>query len=447
MVTGDHPDVAESVGGALGVDRILSERAPDEKVEAVEIERGEGGVIIMVGDGLNDAPALAAADVGVAMGARGATASSEAADVVLVVDRLDRLADAITIAKRSRRIAVQSVVMGMGLAFGFMFFGAFGIIGPIGGAIVQEFIDVASILNALRALGGGRGAAKPHPATDVAERFRAEHLEFRPELQRIRSVADRLGTMSLEETRAELEAVRWFIVERLPQHEEEEESAVYPIVAELMGGEDPMASMARAHIEIDHLARVYRSLLDELPPDGPDPEDIMDLRRVLYGLHAILRLHFAQEEEAYAWLVVRRGAGRGPVATGSVAAGSVRRSSVRSACRPADPTGTRGTTLRLPRAPRPTRARRAARRSAPRARGPRRPRSIGPARSPGGRARRSRPGPRAGRPARRPRRPRPPRRRGARPAPRSARHRACASRCSSAGCRRCARPSRDRRGS
>jgi heavy metal translocating P-type ATPase len=302
MVTGDHPDVAESVGGALGVDRILSERAPDEKVEAVEIERGEGGVIIMVGDGLNDAPALAAADVGVAMGARGATASSEAADVVLVVDRLDRLTDAITIAKRSRRIAVQSVVMGMGLAFGFMSFAALGIIGPIGGAIVQEFIDVASILNALRALGGGRGAAKPHPATDVAERFRAEHLEFRPELQRIRSVADRLGTMSVEETRTELEAVRWFIVERLPQHEEEEESAVYPIVAKLMGGEDPMASMARAHIEIDHLARVFRTLLDELPPTGPDPEDIMDLRRVLYGLHAILRLHFAQEEEAYAWL-------------------------------------------------------------------------------------------------------------------------------------------------
>ncbi len=302
MVTGDHPDVAESVGAALGVDRILSERAPGEKVEAVEIERGEGGVIIMVGDGLNDAPALAAADVGVAMGARGATASSEAADVVLVVDRLDRLVDAITIAKRSRTIAVQSVVMGMGLAFVFMFFGAFGIIGPIGGAIVQEFIDVASILNALRALGGGRRGAKRHPATDVAERFRAEHREFGPELQRIRSAADRLGTMTPEETRTQLEAVRWFIVERLPQHETEEEAAVYPIVAKLMGGEDPMASMARAHIEIDHLARVFQTLLDELAPEGPDPDDLMDLRRVLYGLHAILRLHFAQEEEAYAWL-------------------------------------------------------------------------------------------------------------------------------------------------
>jgi len=302
MVTGDHPDVAESVGAALGVDRILSERAPAEKVEAIQAERDDGSVVIMVGDGLNDAPALATADVGVAMGARGATASSEAADVVLIVDRLDRLVDAITIARRSRRIAVQSVLMGMGLAFGFMFFGAFGIFGPVAGAVIQELIDVASILNALRALTSGQRGGPVRPATDVAERFRSEHVEFAPELQRIRAVADRLGTLPAEEMRAQLDAVRWFIVERLPQHEEEEEAAVYPVVARMMGGEDPMASMARAHIEIDHLARVYQSLLEDLPAEGPAPEDLMDLRRVLYGLHAILRLHFAQEEEAYAWL-------------------------------------------------------------------------------------------------------------------------------------------------
>ena len=77
---------------------------------------------------------------------------------------------------------------------------------------------------------------------------------------------------------------------------------MYPVVAELMGGEDPMGSMARAHLEISHLGRVFEQLLADLPEDGPRAEDLMDLRRVLYGLHAILRLHFAQEEEAYSWL-------------------------------------------------------------------------------------------------------------------------------------------------
>jgi len=301
MVTGDHPDVAESVGAALGVDRILSERTPEEKVEAVRGER-EHGVVVMVGDGLNDAPALAAADVGVAMGARGATASSEAADVVLVVDRLDRLVEAMSISRRSSRIATESVLGGMGLAFAFMFGGALGWFGPVAGALIQEAIDVLSILNSLRAIGDGGRPGPSGPATDVADRFRREHREFAPELQRIRSVADRLEDLPPDQAAAELDAVRVFIAERLPQHEEEEEEAVYPVVAELMGGEDPMSSMARAHVEIAHLGRMYQQLLDDLPPDGPTPDDLMDLRRVLYGLHAILRLHFAQEEEAYAWL-------------------------------------------------------------------------------------------------------------------------------------------------
>lgn len=301
MITGDHPDVAESVGAALGVDRVLSERDPSEKVESVHIEREEG-VTIFVGDGLNDAPALAAADVGVAMGARGATASSEAADVVLVVDRLDRIADAIAIARRSRRIADQSVFIGMGLAFGGMFLGAFGLLVPVAGAVVQELIDVFAILNALRALRGDAAQRRPSPGSDVGERFLAEHKEFYPEIQRIRTAADRLGQMTPEETRQELEAVRLFILERLPEHEKEEEAIVYPVVAEAMGGEDPLSSMHRAHLEISHLGRIYQQLIGDLPEDGPSPDDLMDLRRLLYGLYAILRLHFAQEEEAYAWL-------------------------------------------------------------------------------------------------------------------------------------------------
>jgi heavy metal translocating P-type ATPase len=302
MVTGDHPDVAESVGISIGVDRILSERDPTDKVDAVKAE-GDGGVTVMVGDGVNDAPALAAADVGVAMGARGATASSEAADVVLVVDRLDRLAEAIRVAKRSRGIAVQSVLIGMGLSFGGMILGAIGLLPVVGGALFQEAIDVAVILNALRALSGGRAARqRAGLGSNVGDRFRDEHREFVPWLTRIRTVADRLESYSPVEARDELQQIRWFLTERLPQHEEEEEAAVYPVVSRLMGGEDPMGTMTRAHLEIDHLSRVFVHLVDDVPPEGPAVEDLVDLRRVLYGLHAILRLHFAQEEEAYSWL-------------------------------------------------------------------------------------------------------------------------------------------------
>ncbi|HLB39691.1 MAG TPA: hemerythrin domain-containing protein, partial [Actinomycetota bacterium] len=148
----------------------------------------------------------------------------------------------------------------------------------------------------------GAKAPTAGPGTHVAERFLKEHREFAPELQRIRSVADRMDALPPEELRTELEAVRVFLCDRLPLHEEEEEAAVYPVVASLLGGEDPMSSMARAHVEISHLVRVYQQLLSEMLPEGPDSDDLVDLRRVLYGLHAILRLHFAQEDEAYAWL-------------------------------------------------------------------------------------------------------------------------------------------------
>jgi len=153
MLTGDHAGVAERVSAALGLDRTLAQLSPAGKIEAVRLARREG-TTVMVGDGINDAPALAAADVGVAMGARGATASSEAADVVMIVDRLDRLADAISIARRARAIAVQSVMVGMGLSMGAMIAAFGGLLPPVAGALVQECIDLAVILNALRALGG-----------------------------------------------------------------------------------------------------------------------------------------------------------------------------------------------------------------------------------------------------------------------------------------------------
>jgi P-type E1-E2 ATPase len=159
LASGDRTATVEAVGRELGIDLMLSELTPQDKVDAVVAERGRGSVM-MVGDGVNDAPALAAADVGVAMGARGAAASSEAAGVVLLVDELDRLADAMSIARRTRTIALQSVLVGLGLSFAGMGAAALGYLPPVQGALFQEAIDVAVILNALRALSPGRGGAR-----------------------------------------------------------------------------------------------------------------------------------------------------------------------------------------------------------------------------------------------------------------------------------------------
>ncbi|SDZ95929.1 heavy metal translocating P-type ATPase [Rubrimonas cliftonensis] len=156
LATGDRRDVAEAVAGGLGLDAIRADLTPDEKVLVVLSERKHGPVM-MVGDGVNDAPALAAADVGMAMGARGAAASAETADVVLLVDDVARALPAVLIARRSRAIALQSVFVGVGLSILGMVAAAFGLITPVQGALLQELIDVAAILNALRALGGGDG--------------------------------------------------------------------------------------------------------------------------------------------------------------------------------------------------------------------------------------------------------------------------------------------------
>ena len=151
LATGDRAAVAERVTSGLGFDALRTELTPDQKVLIVLSER-KNGPVMMVGDGVNDAPALAAADVGVAMGARGAAASAEAADVVLLIDRIDRLGTGMEIAKAARRIAVESVVAGIGLSILGMVAAAFGYLTPVEGAVLQEAIDVAVILNALRAL-------------------------------------------------------------------------------------------------------------------------------------------------------------------------------------------------------------------------------------------------------------------------------------------------------
>jgi len=156
LLTGDQREPAEAVGREAGVDEVLCEQTPAAKMAAVLAARATG-VVAMVGDGINDAPALATADVGIAMGARGATASSQAADVVIVPDRLDCLIDACLIARRSRRIALQSIGVGMALSILGMLLASVGWLTPVAGAVAQEAIDLVVILNALRALGAPHG--------------------------------------------------------------------------------------------------------------------------------------------------------------------------------------------------------------------------------------------------------------------------------------------------
>jgi heavy metal translocating P-type ATPase len=301
MVTGDHHSVAELVGAAIGLDGVLADRAPADKVDAVLAERElADGPLVMVGDGINDAPALAVADVGVAMGARGATASSEAADLVITVDRLDRLAEAVRIARHSRRIALQSVVAGMGMSLVAMLLAAFGFLPVVAGALLQEAIDVAVILNALRALRGGvERPVRIAGWEETRSKLTAEHRELASGIAGLRATADRLDSLPSNEALAELHSIRSFLTETLVPHEIDEDRAVYPTLAAALGSDDATAALHRTHTEIFHLIRLYDRLVAELSTEGPTADDRTDLRRALYGLDAILRLHMAQEEELY----------------------------------------------------------------------------------------------------------------------------------------------------
>lgn len=157
MLTGDAQATADHIAAELGIERVRAECLPADKVH--EVAAIAERPVIMVGDGVNDAPVLAAADVGIAMGARGATAASESADAVILVDDISRTAKAVAIGRDTVRIALQSIWLGIIVSVGLMLVAAFGFIPATAGALLQEFVDLAAILAALRAIGGRRDAA------------------------------------------------------------------------------------------------------------------------------------------------------------------------------------------------------------------------------------------------------------------------------------------------
>lgn len=152
MLTGDARPTAESIARQVGIDDVRAELLPPEKVRlAAELSPRP---VLMVGDGVNDAPVLAASDVGVAMGAKGATAAGDAAGVVLLVDSLAKVVDAVSIGRHTLRVALTAIWIGIGLSVGLMLVAMTGVIPAVAGALVQELVDLATILYALRALGG-----------------------------------------------------------------------------------------------------------------------------------------------------------------------------------------------------------------------------------------------------------------------------------------------------
>jgi heavy metal translocating P-type ATPase len=295
LVTGDRADIAESVGRIVGTDAVYADRDPAEKLAIVKDEQATAPTI-MVGDGINDAPALAAASVGVALAARGATASASAADVVLTSDRVDGLADAILIARRSRRIARRAAMTGMSLSAAAMALAAAGLLTPTFGAILQEGIDVAAIFMALTVLLPGRTHTVVLSAADLAaaRRLYEQHTALAPLIEQVRAVADDLAGPGpdLERLRELLDRLE---LDLLP-HERAEEEQLLPIIARALGGPDPTGAFSRTHAEIEHQVHRLRRGFEYIGEE-PEPDELTDLRAGLYGLYAILRLHNAQEEE------------------------------------------------------------------------------------------------------------------------------------------------------
>lgn len=153
MVTGDNKKTAQKVAKKLGIQTVVAEALPADKLRAIEtVEQGHKPVAF-VGDGINDAPVLAASDVGIALGAKGAAAAAESADIVIMLDDIERVAKGTEIAKRTFTVAKQSILIGIGLSVVLMGIFATGAFKPIYGALAQEVIDIIVIVAALRAHG------------------------------------------------------------------------------------------------------------------------------------------------------------------------------------------------------------------------------------------------------------------------------------------------------
>lgn len=300
ILTGDRQEPARAVGMAVGADEVHARLHPPDKLALIE-QAAAKDPTIMVGDGINDAPALAVAGVGIAIGARGATVASDTAGVVLLTDRLDRVAEAVQIARRTRGIALQSIVVGMGLSLLAMLAAALGYLPPLAGAILQEVIDVAVIVNALRALGAGRGAVAPLALrAEVLAEIEREHAVLAPLLASTGDLARRLHRLPEPTALEELTALIKRLRNELVPHEQSDEAELYPKLGAKLGGDDPLAALSQTHREIFRLVRLLdRMTRDRVAAGASAAPTLREIHGILHRLDVVLDLHFAQEEELY----------------------------------------------------------------------------------------------------------------------------------------------------
>jgi hypothetical protein len=205
----------------------------------------------------------------------------------------------VAIARRSRRIAEQSIVVGMALSGIAMIAAAFGYLTPVAGALTQEAIDVAVILNALRALGPGWRAHRQVIQPEAVRTLREEHRDLDATLDRLREIADALDDAENARAIELIQEANSLVGEKIVAHERDDEGVVYPRLAKALHDGHGLAAMSRAHREILHLARLLARLCQGLVPAEADRYLIRDAQRVIESIEALVRIHNAQEEDIY----------------------------------------------------------------------------------------------------------------------------------------------------
>jgi Hemerythrin HHE cation binding domain len=219
--------------------------------------------------------------------------------VVILADRLDRVPEAIVVARRARRIALESIAVGMGLSALAMTAATVGWLAPVAAAILQEAIDVAVILNALRALGPVHGRARRRIPETMGRDLQRRHVLLLRALDRLRSIADALDDAASENAVALIEEANSIVQLQVVEHERDDEGVIYPTLAKVLADTHGLSAMSRAHREILHLARLLTRIVEDLPSERIDRYLIRDAQRVIEGLEGLARIHTAQEEDIY----------------------------------------------------------------------------------------------------------------------------------------------------